>query len=304
MKKLTPLLIVLVVMVGLLYGEESKPPLSKLRRDIEISEVILGEVVLGTYTLEGFLGKVGGFYFPEKGLIFVVNVPLLLGTPAETLAARVKDFFCHYLIAFPYLDKNERIRVALRYEYPSFEGLLKKDEERPRVVVFSVEKADLDKYASGKLSEKALRDKIKVTEIRDLPHDVRVMGAILKETIDSPESMVLYLPDEGAYFLYYGRGIRHALESLRSLRGRIELKVRKEVEHRIKAKERELIETLALYSGTLVSLKEHDYVNIGISMTRKGPTFILQAKKGDLVKLGKKELTPEEFSKQIRHLHY
>ncbi|RLG63142.1 hypothetical protein DRO02_07155 [archaeon] len=303
MKKLIPPLIVVVVIAGLLYGEDSNPPLPKLRRDIEISEVILEEVVLGTHTLEGFLSKVEGFYFPEKGLIFVVNVPLLLGTPAETLEARVKDFFCHYLIAFPYLDGNERIRVALRYEHPSFEGLLK-EEEGPQVVVFSIEKADLDKYKSGKLTERALRDKIKVTEIRDLPRDVRVMGAILKETIDSPESMILYLPDDGAYFLYYGRGIRHILESLRSLRGRIELKVKKEVEHRIKAKERELIETLALYSGTLVSLKEHDYVNIGISMTREGPTFILQAKKGDLVKLGKKELTPEEFSKQIRRLHY
>jgi len=303
MKKLTPLLIVPIVIAGLLYGEGSNPPLSKLRRDIEISEVVLGEVVLGTYTLEGFLGKVEGFYFPEKGLIFVVNVPLLLGTPAETLEARVKDFFCHYLIAFPYLNKNERIRVALRYEHPSFEELLKKEEERPRIVVFSVEKADLDKYESGKLSEKAFRDKIKVIEIRDLPRDVRVMGAILKETVDSPESMVLYLPDDGTYFLYYGRGIGH-MPRLVSLSERIKLKVRKEVEHRIKAKERELIETLALYSGTLVSLKEHDYVNIGISMTRKGPTFILQAKKSDLVKLGKKELTPEEFSKRIRHLHY
>jgi len=304
MKKLIPPLIVVAVIAGSLHGENSNPPLSKLHRDIEISEVILEEVVLGTHTVEGFLGKVEGFYFPEKGLIFVVNVPLLLGTPAETLEVRVKDFFCHYLIAFPYLDRNERIRVALRYEYPSFEGLLKEEGEGPQVVVFSIKKADLDKYKSGKLSEKALRAKIKVTEIRDLPRDVRVMGAILKETIDSPESMALYLPDDGAYFLYYGRGIRHVLESLKSLRGRIELKVRKEVEHRIKAKERELIETLALYSGTLVSLKEHDYVNIGISMTREGPTFILQAKKGDLVKLSKKELTPEEFSKRIRHLRY
>jgi len=237
---MNPLLKFILIIISLLICNQSLYGQSdQLERDIRIAERILEEI----FTPEPATGerqivlpttrRVESEYIPGVGVHFKVaqsgarTISIVAGARGaesnqtvrtetnESVENRMMEYFTQYAGQLRGLPDNEQVRITFgartsgpRMIFYSHSG--ERQAEQPRLTMW-VDKADIDRFSRGTISEDQFKSKLSKHEIFDSQEmrDLNIFASILETAINRTESKYLkvnrkpayeYLPGLGAHF--------------------------------------------------------------------------------------------------------
>ena len=231
--------VLITIILFLIYGFKSTDAQSdRLMQDIRVGETILTELITDREDEFPFRGArsgmVRGEYIEGYGVHFQIGAgitgrPLAAaqrrgaqnGRPSpederERIEEIMRDYLLNYAVLSRHLADNEHVRLTYgqqrrveRVMGPRGAG----GEQRMGVPGISVwvTAADLKRHRSGELSDEALNERIRVSELpgSEIGNDLKVFGSILKTSLDNAETSHLragrepvpdYIPGFGVHY--------------------------------------------------------------------------------------------------------